>query len=156
MPGIWGSLVGVGAGVVVVEVVVGRVDVEVVVGRVDVVVVVDRVVVIIVVVLLVVGTGSGSSVTSPRTQYGWPATRLGQLTPGLSALNWSTERPKPAPMLSHVSPAPAASSNQQSTPRRAILAMLMAEASPEPDSSPAAVRCWRLKSILIGNESGYR
>jgi hypothetical protein len=45
-----------------------------------------------------------SGVQSPSTQYGLPASRLGQTTPGLSFVKSSTEMPQLVPRLAHVSP----------------------------------------------------
>jgi len=77
--------------------------------------VVVEVVVVEVVVVVTPGCedeelGVGSGVDSPITQYDLPASRLGQVTPGLILVNSSTEIPQPRARLSQVSPLPAGTS----------------------------------------------
>ena len=99
-PGMVGELLG--AAEVVVVVVAEDLDLEVAVD---------------VAVLDAEGEVDVSGVQLPSTQYGLPASRLGQTTPGLSFAKSATEMPQLAPRLAHVSPLSAAISKEQVTPR---------------------------------------
>jgi hypothetical protein len=78
------------------------VEVEVVVAL---VVEVTRVVEVLDVVVLVV---VGAAVTVPSTQYDWPATSVGQATPGFRASKLARVRPQAVATVVQVSPEAAA------------------------------------------------